>query len=453
VKCFSLAPWGLALFVGLSGCATSYDAAWAPARPLGSAVPAYQPPAIQSPDSVADPVSATDSLRLREALGLALMHNPELQVFGWEVRAREAHLLQAGLLPNPQLGTDLENFGGDGPLSDFDGSEVTVGLSQLVEFGGDRRRRRDVAKIERDLAGWDYETVRLDVFTETAQAFATVLAAQERGRLAFNLLNRARRFYEAVEARVEAGKESALAERRAMVVLSNATIQLRIAERGLTAVRSRLSATWGTTVPVFDHVVGNLKQVEPVPVFGQVSEFLEMNPDVARWQAEISLRQAGIALERARRTPNAVFSVGTRRLRDIDQSAFTAGVAITLPLFDRNQGAIQEAKYRAKQAEAARTAAAVRAGRMLVEAYEVLSVASTSAEMLSRDVIPAAEENLSATEQAYREGKFDLLKVLDAQRTLFEATNQYVDVLEAYHISRAEVERLIGTPLTAISNK
>jgi cobalt-zinc-cadmium efflux system outer membrane protein len=86
--------------------------------------------------------------------------------------------------------------------------------------------------------------------------------------------------------------------------------------------------------------------------------------------------------------------------------------------------------------------------RELASAYETLASAYEATTTLQDEVLPAATEAFEATEEGYREGKFDLLTVLDAQRTLFEATNQYVDAAQAYHQARAEVERLIGTPLS-----
>ncbi len=450
-----LAPAALGMLAALSGCATTYDAAWPPPRPLGDAVSTYHPP--QSParaDSLAALVPSPEGvLTLREALALALLHNPDLRAFGWEVRAREARALQAGLPPNPEIGTDLENFAGSGSVGGFDAAEVTVGLSQLIELGGDRRRRRDVAALERDLAGWDYETVRLDVLTETAQAFTDLLAAQERMSLADSLFGQAELFYESVTARVEAGKVSALEERRAQIVRSTAAIQRERAARELAAARVRLSAGWGRTDPLFERVVGDLSAIAPPPPAADVEAFIERNPDVARWSAEMALRRADVALEKARRIPNPSLLLGVRRLRDLGETALTAGVSIPLSIFDRNQGAIRETEYRLRQGEELRRSEETRARRMLAEAYALLAAGYDEVRTLREEVLPAARENFAATQEGYREGKFDLLTVLDAQRILFETTNRYVDALAVYHAARAEVERLIGTPLSDVTNR
>ncbi len=55
-------------------------------------------------------VEPEGSLSLAEALSLALLHNPTLQEFAWEIRINDVKTLRAGLLPNPELGIEAENF-------------------------------------------------------------------------------------------------------------------------------------------------------------------------------------------------------------------------------------------------------------------------------------------------------------------------------------------------------
>lgn len=442
-------PLGVVL-LNLVACSTPRNSTWPEPRPLGDDFVSYHPPiSAATLDAASDAhlVSRAD-LTLPEALSLALLQNPNLRAFAWEVRAHEALTLQAGLRPNPEIGTDLEDFAGTGPLSRFEATEITFGLSQLIELGGDRRRRQQVASLERDLAGWDYETVRLDVLTETAQAFTRVLAAQQRQLLADSLLTQAHRFYQSVAARVVAGKVSALEERRALVVRSTTQIAFERAIRELSIARSQLAATWGRSDPDFEQVEGQLAYVEAVPGYDRLKTFLERNPDVARWQTEMAMRRADLALEHARRIPDPVLSIGTRRIRELGETALAAGISIPIPFFNRNQGAIHAARYRLRQGEEAHRATSVRAEQMLAQTYEQLAMTYAEVTTLRDDILPAARENFTATEEGYREGKFDLLSVLDAQRTLFEMTNQYVDALAAYHITRSEVERLIGTPLS-----
>ncbi|MHC4623766.1 MAG: TolC family protein, partial [Planctomycetota bacterium] len=114
--------------VVLSGC-TDYgaDDAWPAGQPLGQEFQTYKPPS-EAPLAIADSPAVAEPngvLTLRQALALALMYNPELRAFSWEVRGAEARQLQAGLLPNPKLELEVEEVGGPGGRSGFDGAETT----------------------------------------------------------------------------------------------------------------------------------------------------------------------------------------------------------------------------------------------------------------------------------------------------------------------------------------
>jgi outer membrane protein, heavy metal efflux system len=147
-------------------------------RPFGKESPGYRAPLGPAMDPAEPIAELTGHLTLREALVLALKANPELAAFSREIRAREAAVLQARLFPNPELSVTAANLG-NAVLKDFDGPQTTVSLSQLILLGGKRARGIEVAGLDRDLAAWDYETKRMDVFTRVAQAFVEVLRAQE----------------------------------------------------------------------------------------------------------------------------------------------------------------------------------------------------------------------------------------------------------------------------------
>lgn len=52
--------------------------------------------------------NTVEYLTLRDVLALALKSNPELIGFEYDIRAAEARIMQAGLLPNPTLDTEIE---------------------------------------------------------------------------------------------------------------------------------------------------------------------------------------------------------------------------------------------------------------------------------------------------------------------------------------------------------
>ena len=182
----------------------------------------------------------TGSLTLQEVVAQVLLRNPELEAFSLEVRAREARALQAGLTKNPNLLLDVEDVFGTGGFGDVGQSQSTLLLSQVIELGGKRAKRERAALSHKDLAYWDYETARMNILTRVTQAYTGALTAQEKLKLARQLVTLSQNSYNAVKARVDAGKVSPIHEVKARVALSTTQIELQQAENLLTAAYRRL---------------------------------------------------------------------------------------------------------------------------------------------------------------------------------------------------------------------
>jgi cobalt-zinc-cadmium efflux system outer membrane protein len=384
---------------------------------------------------------------LRQALALALVKNPELAAFSWEVRAREAELLQARLLPNPELDIEVENFGGTGFFGGLDEAETTVQLGQLVELGGKRSKRKQAATLEQDLAGWDYEIQRIQVFTYTSKAFIDVLASQQRVALNQDFVGLAQQVLDVVAERVRAGKVSPIEEVKAKVSLSSRLIEREKAENELTAAREILAAAWGGRAPLFTEAQGDLERSSEIPPLEVLRERMARNPEVDRWVVEMESHRASLAMAKAGRFPDVTLRGGVRYIKPTDDWAFVAGLAVPIPVFDRNQGATLEAKYRLVKAEEQRRALQVRVQTSLVRIYQRLTVARSEATSLKNDVLPGARRAFEATGEGFRQGKFGYLDVLDAQRTFFEAQARYTEALADLQKAIADAEGLLGEPL------
>ena len=393
-----------------------------------------------------------EALTLSQALSLALIRNPQLRAFSWEISARESRALQAGLPTNPEISFELEDFGGSGSVEGFRGTETTILLSQLVTLGGKLSKRKRVALLNRELAEWDYEQVRLNVLTITTQAFINVIAAQRKLKLTNELVALAGEVYKAVAEQASAGQISPIQEKRALVDLSQAEIRLKRAKRNLESARRELVSLWGGNTPKFERASGDLESVLPVPPFDKFNFFISQNPEIARWTTEMEQREAVLKLEKANVIPDPFISGGYRRINENDDNAFVIGFSIPIPILNRNQGAIGEARYRIIKAKEEKKNAEAMVNISLANSYKNLKSSFNDVTALKNTVLPAAESAYQSIFEGYREGKFSLLDVLDSQRTLFDTQFQYIEALQNYHLSLANVERLTGMPVEEIQN-
>ncbi len=383
-----------------------------------------------------------DDLNLPQAVDLALRFDPRLFAASSAVAASSARVEQAGLLPNPDLALEVENFAGSGPYDGFDGAEITAVVTQPFLLGGKIRRRRAVAESDRILSGIDLERARIDTEARTKARFFEALAAQQRLEMARDLEDLAERFAATVRARVDAGKVSPVEGTRAGIEVAQAGVRTARALRDFEAARIRLASMWGSTSPVFSRLRGSLPRGDDPPPIDAVLPFLSGTPDVLRLEQEIERQERVLAFENAFRLPDLGLSAGPRRFRDGGRTAWVAAISIGLPIFDRNQGERRAAEFDVERVRFEARSRRVEIEARLAAVHQRLRAASLAVTTMSRDVVPAAEKAFRSIENGYREGKFAFLDVLDAQRAFFDARSLLLDSREEYALTLVELERL-----------
>ncbi len=406
---------------------------------------------VRGVKSPADSLDPGRPLSLEQAIALALARNPAVRAASEQILAQEARISQEGIYPNPELGLDLENFGGPRDFAGISGMETTVMVSQPIVIAGKIRKRVRVAALDRDIARWERERMRLDVTAQVKKAFTEVIIAQKRVALKAEMVTIAKRFLSAIRRRIEAGKTSPVEAARAQVELSARRLELERARGQLRAARKRLAATWGGKNDHFTVVAGRFEELTEVPSLESLLPYIPDNPDLARLNTSITRCRAAVDLEDARRFPDPVVSLGYRRMNDTDAGTFLAAVSVPLPFFDRNQGARSEARHLLIAARAQREAAAVEITARLAGIREELANAYMRISRIRDTMIPGAEESYKTIREGYLQGRFTFIDVLDAQRTLFAVRSDYLESLGEYHRFRADLERLIARSLESIA--
>jgi cobalt-zinc-cadmium efflux system outer membrane protein len=412
----------------------------------GLAAPALAQPAT-SP-AVRNPAGV---ITLGDAVSLALLQSPDLAAFDWGRRAAEARQVQAGRRPNPVASMTLEDVGGTHRAADPAAAiqpQATIQLSHLVELGGKRAARQALAAREQTLADIDYEAARLDVLSRVTTAFHAVLAGQDAVTHTTASLDLARQVRQTVAERVAAGVVSPIEETRADILLALAQVEVDRARRTLDARRRQLSALWGHATPAFGRATGDLAALPALPALETLSTALAETPDVARWTAEVEARQAALEVARSAAAPDLTASAGYRRFTSIGSQTLVVGVSVSLPWFNRNRDGIRAADANVSRARAEANAAALHLQSRLAEAYRALASAGDDVQALRARIVPGAQSVFEAVREGYQLGRFGLMDVLDAQRTLATANRDLLAALTAVHQAAVTVERLVGRALT-----
>jgi cobalt-zinc-cadmium efflux system outer membrane protein len=376
-----------------------------------------------------------------ELLRQAESSAPRLIEGAAQVQAAQGFAQQAAAFPNPSLGVNSENFGGDPPFNRFSSAETTVSLSELVEIGGKRRSRIAAGRADLEAAQSAYAQARADFAHDLAVAYATAEAADTRATLAAEELTRAEEDLRAARALVDAGRESDLRAIQAQALTAAARADLEMSRADAAEALIRIASLVGVSQP-YSGVGPSLLSIAPNLTIPQ-SDPPRTPPMVLVAEAEREAAARRLELERKRAISDLTVSLGSRRLAADDAHAFVAGVSIPVPLFDRNRGAIA-----ARNAELAAAEARLTAARLEADANWRSAVAQARA---AENRLKASDELESAAREAYRlarlgydSGRTALIELLATRRALTDAQARALDARVARIQAEATLARLAG---------
>lgn len=395
-------------------------------------------------------IDPNQALSLKNAFIYTLKDNPSLKSFSWNLRAKEAAILQAKLPPNPELSVDMEDSLGSGIYRGAKNMQLSFVISQAIEIGGKRGARIKQARALADIALWDFELKKLTLYGEVASRFIDVIVAQENYKRIVQLEKLTKQMIEAIDHRLKAGKISQLTADRAQNMAALVEINLERAKRSLEARRIILSSLWGCQKPCFSQAIGFLK-LSSYPSFQQLQVKLDQNPKLLRWANLIRLEQAKLAIKKSKAFGNLNISAGYRYFNSTEDSAFLFGLSMPLPLFNRNQGAIEEAEANVKKSRADRNVAKRKITERIARLYNDMVINHNQAKLLQEKLVPNAEKTFSKIKESFSLGRSTFMDLLDSQRTLYSIKGRLLDSLSQYHKRKIELEVLIGEQLNKVN--
>lgn len=438
------ARWPALLLAGLSALpSTSYGQYRQPGQITAASRPAASGIAVEHAVASAN----TEPLTLESALAQALANHPDLRAGQAELNAAAALVRQAGALPNPELATLMEDTRRETRVT-------TVQLNQAIELGGKRDARVRAAQLAEQQAALDLTWRRVGVQARLCQAFHGLAIAQARSGLGSALLALAMRAQDIAERRVAAGKAAPIEVVKAKLAVSQAKATISSAQGEERAARQRLAQAMGMpagllAVPVDVDLDVDLASLPALSAWDDLPALVEGGHAVRRARLEVARLQALADEERARATPDLTLTAGVKRDEQLKLNQPVLGVALSLPLLDRRQGAYEAAVHKVARSEAELGAARASLLAQAIEALEELRAALAEAEALRSDILPGAQQALDVATKGYEQGKFSFLDVLDAQRTYIEARHQSLTSAEAAYRAEARLIELLGTPPAA----
>jgi multidrug efflux system outer membrane protein len=434
-------PWpALGCLCAVLGCGCA-DVKSAPAPRAAPAAFEHAKAALAPAWPAKDWYRAFGSEELDTLVELAVSNNTDLGAARARVAQADARARQAGAAILPSIdangnATYLAGHSQQGSGHELDWFAM-LSASYEVDFWGKNRATARAALLEATASRADRDTVALTLLGGVADEYFQVLALRERIAIARENSAAADKVLAAVQARFDAGMASPvdLASQKAAY---DAT-RIALLDLGQTEIEARgaLALLLGRTPEQFDVTGTSLDALrEPEVAPGLPAELLTRRPDIAMAEAGLQAASADLAAARAAMLPSlSLTASGGVQNPALPATVLTIGgtgsslalvANLTQPIFDHGRLAARRDETRAREQE-------------LLEAYRAAVLAAlvdVEKALSALEHLKAAEEfekaQLSETERAfdgarlrYQHGSGDFLTLLEAQRTLYAARDQF----------------------------
>jgi cobalt-zinc-cadmium efflux system outer membrane protein len=406
---------------------------------------------------VAQVAAATGNVTVDDLVARALADNPDLQAIQAEVDAANGRLQQAGLRPNPllELGVQQNVTGPD--------NNVTAGLTVPLDLNGRKAGRVGVAAGELEIKRAQVaERARL-LRAEVRMKAGELLAVQRNLRFTEELLQVNREALDLLHTRVNRGAAPPLEEKMLRVEVNRL-------EAGRHLLHSQVEVRAlqvKTLVGLEPEAVLSLRgELRPAPVQGDLqrglAKALATRSDLLVAHADVGMAEAMIHKEQAEGRFDANVNVGYMRqdtgfdLRGITASGGTrpiqdvfhyvgAGVSITLPVRNRNQGNIAAAMATATAAKRRQAAVMLTIRQEVTAAFTQYDAAQRALALYTQGVREPARQNLEVVRQTYTLGRATLMDVIAEQRRYIDIETGYTEALKQAYDAVVDIERAVGT--------
>lgn len=387
-------------------------------------------------------------LTLDEALVVVLENNPVLLAGDYQAQATAAKIRQAKQSTPVNVTLELENFAGSGRFSGDDLLEATLSLGKVLELGNKAGLRGDIARNEAALLGNEQDAERLDLLAEATRRFVHVVVDQERLTIAREKLTVAKDTAAIVDQRIRIGKSPDTERRRIRIAVARAETELEHAEHELATSRLKLATLWGRTEAGFSSARASLFDLNPLGSFDELAQLLERNPDLTRYASEQRLAEARLRLAQSRRRMDIELSGGVRYHNITDDSAMVLSASIPFGTRSRAAPGIESSRLLSERQPLLYKQRQLELHASLYEIYQELSHAYSATRTLREQIVPEAKLILRDYEQGYRSGRYSLIALSDAQKTLLDARLESVMTAADFHNYRIEIERLTGQAMS-----
>ncbi|HTB80671.1 MAG TPA: TolC family protein [Opitutaceae bacterium] len=387
------------------------------------------------------------------------------------VEADHYNLALAGILPtglNYSVGGSAENVRGPfnnftDNYSTFGGVTITQPLLRGFGFGANLANVR-IAKANRSISEWDYRQTVISTITNVAVTYSNLALAHDELRIAHSSRDLAATLLTENEKRLKIGSmaQSDVITAHTQVAMREEAIlvaehQVRSTENQLRELIGEDSFPPDQPLLVIDPPATPDMTIKPAE---DLQKALKYRPDYQAARLGLVIDHANDASARNGLLPQVDFvgsygyngldhnfAVSRHMVSDHENSSYSAGVVVTIPLtFAQGRGRARAARLQMQQDEADLTRFEADIAVNVANAADQIETTRQRV-VADRTAYALAKQALDDEVKKLRAGTSSTLSVIQAQQILISVENSMVTALAAQYQAVANYDQQLGTTM------
>lgn len=409
---------------------------------------AAAPPAQAAAGPALEQAARSATYAIDDLIALARRDNAALQAVRAQALAARAGITSARAYPNPEielLRGPVQALTAGGPS----GSGTGVSFSQRLENPALRNARTSAAEAAARGASIGVRAAENNLIAAIKTQFFEVLRRQEELGAATEDLALTGQIRDRIAVRVRTGEGARFDLLRAENEMAIAAKEVARARAGVAQARAGLTGTVGSPLPERYVLAGDFYKSLPQADYQVLRDLVTSdNPELRRAAADVVRAERQVEVERGQVLP----AISLRLTQDTspDNRAIRAGIALSLPLWDRRAGPVDEARAQWLRSRSESESRRFELTQAFEAAWHQFMAASDTVRALEGGILQQARSIVDIAEAAYRFGERGILEYLDARRQFRLTRNDLITARFELYVTKTELERLAARDLQGV---
>ncbi len=376
---------------------------------------------------------ADSVMTLQEARTILLKKNYFLLAAYYEIGQSEARLLQARIWNNPSVSWNSEAYNMEENKYFKARNQYEAQISQAISIAGKHTNTVKLARINVEVNRVQFQDVMRGMIFELTRVYNDVAAAEEKEKLYSQVLSSYNRLITASEKELQVGAISVTEDLRIksefIAVKSQALDNSNQKEQALSQLRTLLQFPGDTVVHTR----------QSIPLFNSafiadslVAKAYQIRPDVKVAQLTKAYQDQNLRLQRSLGVPDVTIGYDYDKGGNYIKQYSGLTLQMPLPVFDRNQGRIKEAKLNVKQSEFQFEYLKVNVMNQVISAYNQYKRNNEGLSSYSDEYLDKLDQLNRNTNVYFQKRDISLLEFIDQQRIYITTNIQLIELKQQY---------------------